>query len=419
MKKLIIITVILFFLLPRYSAGNNPPLSPSYIFPVTKQQFQIDNSFRSNHFVFVKNRFILNNTKLLYTRTKKDSSSKASDFNKKAERAFVYIPVPLYSYSSEAGHTFGLAKFNLFDMYKNDTITKPSKISGVFTISTKGRINFSLVTELPFKNNDFIILAYINYKQTPEYIFGIGNDVKREDVEEISTSRFKTVATALFRIYKAFYLGGGIDIESYFDIQTDSTSFLVETDAYGLDGGNNLGLGIAAAYDTRDNRYNAMHGAYVLFTSAFYSQSFGSAYNYGRFELDARKFFNPWYKHTIALQATTTYADGEVPFYNLALMGGENQMRGYYKGALRDKVLIDAQVEYRMPIWKMFGITGWVGTGRVSNGYSDFSLDGLWLSYGGGFRIKVDSKHNTNLRFDFGFGPGGINGYYINFAEAF
>ena len=108
-----------------------------------------------------------------------------------------------------------------------------------------------------------------------------------------------------------------------------------------------------------------------------------------------------------------------MPFYELSMLGGEDQMRGYYKGIFRDKVLVDGQVEYRMPVWNIFGINAWIGTGRVASSYSDIVIDGFKLSYGGGFRIKVDSKHNTNLRFDFGFGPGGINGYYINFGEAF
>ncbi len=67
----------------------------------------------------------------------------------------------------------------------------------------------------------------------------------------------------------------------------------------------------------------------------------------------------------------------------------------------------------------MLGVTAFVGTGRVANSYSDLSLDGFWLSYGGGLRIRVDTKHNTNLRLDWGFGPNGVNGFYINFAEAF
>jgi len=60
-----------------------------------------------------------------------------------------------------------------------------------------------------------------------------------------------------------------------------------------------------------------------------------------------------------------------------------------------------------------------LGTGRVAGSYSELSFDGFKLSYGAGIRVKVDSKHNTNLRLDFGFGPDGISGTYINFAEAF
>ena len=46
-------------------------------------------------------------------------------------------------------------------------------------------------------------------------------------------------------------------------------------------------------------------------------------------------------------------------------------------------------------------------------------MDQFHLSYGPGLRIMVDSKHKTNLRFDFGFGPSGIQGFYVNFGEAF
>lgn len=94
-------------------------------------------------------------------------------------------------------------------------------------------------------------------------------------------------------------------------------------------------------------------------------------------------------------------------------------MRGYYEGALRDKVLVDGQLEYRMPIWNIFGVVGWVGTGRVAGSYDELSFENFWPSYGGGLRIQVDSKNKINLRFDFGFGEGGIHGTYISFSEAF
>ena len=216
---------------------------------------------------------------------------------------------------------------------------------------------------------------------------------------------------------KNFYVGVPFDVSDYFGITTDSNSFLVTDSVTGLKGGTSVGLGLAAAYDTRDNRYNPSHGSYILGTAVFYPGSWGP-YSFSKFAMDARKFL-PWKKNVIAGQMTTSYANGQVPFYELPQMGGDNQMRGYYQGGLRDNVLVDAQVELRIHIWNIFGVVGWFGVGQVQNSYSQVAMDQFHLSYGPGLRIKVDSKHDTNLRFDFGFGPGGIQGFYINFGEAF
>ena len=348
-----------------------------------------------------------------------DTLSKFDATNAKMERLFKIIPVPLYSYSTEAGHTFGLAKFNLIDLSKNDTISAASKISEVLTFSTLGRVNISVSTELNWHNGRYMVTGYINYKQQPEYVLGIGNDVSIDDVEQISFTRLKFVNYFLIQAVKNLYLGVGVDLTNYTDIEYDSTSFLVEDNVLGVDGGTSTGLGFAAIYDSRDNRYNAYKGWFVALKTMTFPSWMGNPYLYSSYNLDARTYINPWLKHVIALQATTSLRTNDVPFYELAMLGGEDQMRGYYKGALRDNVLVDGQLEYRMPVWKMFGITAFVGTGRVAESYSDLSFDGFWLSYGGGLRIRVDTKHNTNLRLDWGFGPNGVNGFYINFAEAF
>lgn len=353
------------------------------------------------------------------TSVKADTLSKFEATNAKMERLFKIIPVPLYSYSTEAGHTFGLAKFNLIDLSRNDTLSAASKISEVATFSTEGRINVSVATELNWHNGRYMVTGYINFKKQPEYILGIGNDVSIDDVEEISFTRLKFVNYGLIQVVKNLYVGIGVDLSNYTNVEYDSASFLVEDDVLGTEGGTSTGLGIAAVYDSRDNRYNAYKGYYVALKTMTFPSWMGNPYLYTSYDFDVRTYINPWLKHVIALQATTSLRTNDVPFYELAMLGGEDKMRGYYKGALRDKVLVDCQLEYRMPVWKIFGVTGFIGTGRVAESYSDLSLDGFWLSYGVGLRIKVDSAHNTNLRFDWGFGPGGINGFYINFAEAF
>jgi len=348
-----------------------------------------------------------------------DSLSTFDRFNKKAEALFKIIPVPIISYSTEAGNTFGLAKFNAFHPVKKDTISKPSKLSEVATFSTKGRVNVSISNDLILQGNKYMILSYFNYRKQPEYMLGIGNDVSVDNVEEVATNRIRLSSIALRRVKGKFYTGISFDLANYFEVATDSNSFLIRDEVTGLHGGTDVGIGISAALDSRDNRYNAFHGAFVLANLIFYPDFMGTTYPFGKFELDVRKYFNPWLKHVIAIQGTTTYIHGDAPFYDLAMLGGEDRMRGYYKGALRDKVLFDTQVEYRMPLWKIFGITGWIATGEVARAYKDLTYDGLWLSYGGGLRIKVDSGNNINLRIDMGFGPNGVHGLYLNFSEAF
>jgi hypothetical protein len=349
--------------------------------------------------------------------------SKFDQFNAKAERLFKIIPVPIISYSSDAGNTFGLAKNNIIELSKKDTISKPSRLSEVVTFSTKGRVNASVATELIFNQNKNIIIGYINYRKQPEYLFGIGNDVKREDIEPVQYERFKFFATFQKLIKKNFYVGIPIDVGYFFNIKPDSgaNSFLVKDNVLGYtpkNGGFTFGTGVAALYDNRENRYNPKQGTYAMAILVFHPDFLGD-YNFTHFELDVRKYFNPWLKHIVAIQATTMSNTGSTPYYELSQLGGEKQMRGYYQGAYRDKILADAQVEYRMPVWNIFGIAAWLGTGRVASSYSNLSLDGWKLSYGMGIRIRVDTKHDTNLRIDFGYGPNGIRAGYFSFAEAF
>lgn len=351
--------------------------------------------------------------------TKSDSLSKFDNFNKKAEAFFKVFPVPVYTHTPEAGNIFGLAKFNVLSLSKKDTISKPSKLSEVLTFSSNGRINASVATELVFKENKRVVVAYINYQKQPDYIFGIGNDVKREDIEEIQLERIKFFATYMFQVKKDFYVGFPINFAHYFNIKTEPDSFLITDHVTGVAGGTSVGSGLAIAYDTRDNRYNPRQGGYVIGYALTHPKFLGSTYQYSKYELDMRKYFNPWLNHVIALQATTSNTTGDTPFYELSMLGSDTQMRGYYKGAYRDNVLVDSQIEYRAPIWNIFGVAGWIGTGRVANNYKDLSLNGWKLNYGAGLRIRVDTEHNTNLRIDYGFGPNGISGVYFAFAEAF
>ena len=349
---------------------------------------------------------------------KKGKVSKFDKFNKKAEHIFKIIPVPIYSYSTETGHLFGLAKYNLFHLSKKDTISIASKVTGIVTFSTLGNISVGGGTTLFFGQGKYMFETNVGYKQFPEYILGIGNDVSRDDVEEIEVKNLAMFFNIYQTVLENFQVGIEYHFSEYFSIEKQDNSFLTDT-VTGYDGGMLSGFGPSVIYDSRDNRYNASKGGFAQVSFVLYNYSFGSDFNYGDLFIDLRKYFNPYLKHVYAFQLFTSIKTGQVPFYSLNMMGGTDRMRGYYYGAIRDKSIIDAQFEYRMPVWKIFGVTAFVGAGRVAPEFNELNFNDLWYSYGFGLRIMVDSENKANLRIDFGYGQEKAKGIFIGFTEAF
>ena len=138
--------------------------------------------------------------------------------NAKAQAFFKVAPVPIISYSTEAGRTLGLAKFNVFHPIKSDTLSAPSRLSEVATFSTKGRVNFSVASDLILKDGKFMFLTTFNYRKLPEYIVGIGNAGDLNNIEQVFTNRIKFTTTALKRIKKHYYTGLVLDVANYFDV---------------------------------------------------------------------------------------------------------------------------------------------------------------------------------------------------------
>ena len=355
-----------------------------------------------------------------------DTLSKFAQFNKKAEALFKVMPFPMVSYSTETGTVFGLAKYNLIDLVKGDTISSASSFSELVSISTEGQFKIVLGSSLYLNKNKIILQGGVQYVEYPEYILGVGNDVKRENAERIKTKRIVFNNKMLFAANKSKTLYAGIiqEYKNYTTVESiaeelDRQPFLDSTQYPGYNGGVTSGFGVSAQFDTRDHKYNPRTGMFVSSSFMAFGKYVGTNYKYNLLELDVRKYFNPWLKHVIALQFYTQQNVGEVPFYSLGQIGGTNRMRGYYLGAIRDKVIADSQIEYRMPIWSIFGVTAFASAGRVGETYSEMTMDGIWYAGGFGLRIMVDSANRANLRIDFGYGMEDAKAIVIGFTEAF
>ncbi|RLD66254.1 MAG: hypothetical protein DRI84_05155 [Bacteroidetes bacterium] len=353
--------------------------------------------------------------------TKKTMMQKFSSFNKKAENLFKVLPFPMITYATETGTVFGLVKYNIIDIVESDTISTPSSFSELISLSTKMQFKLILGTTQYYLKDKVLLKSEVQYIEYPDIILGVGNDVSREDVEQIQTQRivFHNEGYVSFDKDRDLYFGALFNYTNYLDISFDSNSFFLENKYPGYLGGISSGLGFGLILDKRDHRYNASHGLYIAANIIDFDGLLGSYYNFYAYEIDIRQYWNPWYKHVIAAQVYTQGNVGNVPFYSLSQMGGTERMRGYYYGAIRDKLLMDAQIEYRMPVWNIFGVVAFASAGRVANDWSQMDLDDLWYAAGFGLRILVDRKNKANLRIDFGYGQEGSTTLVLGFTEAF
>ena len=350
-----------------------------------------------------------------------DTLSKFARFNKKMERFFKVFPVPIVSYSTETKSVFGLAKFNTVDLVKGDTVSTESSFSELITFSTSGQFKVVLASNIYLNKNKFNIKGAVAYIEFPEYILGVGNVVSRDSVEQIKSNRLPFSNAFLVGINKpnTLYVGVFQEYKNYLKVEQDSNGFLVRNQYPGYQGGVLSGAGIGLIYDARSNRYYPETGMYLASTFEFFGSYLGSDFRYDAFLFDIRKYISPWPNHVFAAQFYSEINNGTVPFFALGMLGGTERMRGYYLGAIRDKVVMDAQIEYRLHIWSIFGIVAFANAGRVAPDVKSMNFDGLWYGGGVGFRICVDSKSKVNLRLDFGYGQEGSKAFIFGFSEAF
>ncbi|HEX9620629.1 MAG TPA: hypothetical protein VF989_10860, partial [Polyangiaceae bacterium] len=102
----------------------------------------------------------------------------------------------------------------------------------------------------------------------------------------------------------------------------------------------------------------------------------------------------------------------------LAMLGGDELLRGYFLGRYRDENLGALETEYRFPLYWRFGGVAFAGAGQVADGLEDLGGEPTRWAVGAGLRFSLNDDEHLNLRLDFGVGPG-THGIYVTAREAF
>ncbi len=256
-----------------------------------------------------------------------------------------------------------------------------------------------------------------------DYYWGRGNNTPSSNREKLTYDLLGWENRFGRRVFSQKRLFVGIETRAlqYFNVHRQPGGLLEKEKPVGYNGSSSIGLGPALSWDERDNIVNPSKGFYWDLRYSVYSKALGGTVSYHRIYFDLRKYFNvnPKKRNILAMQLFGLFVKGDAPINELAELGGATIMRGYYRGRLRDNYLTAFQTEYRMPVYKRFGVVAFAGLGKVYNPAS-VNLDGLHYSYGAGIRVKVNKREKLNLRLDYALGDPHYSGYfYLGFAESF
>lgn len=355
---------------------------------------------------------ILNNN--LFAENLNLDNSKQAEIENKQNSTLDIVGFPIVLYTPETFLIFGGGAAVTI---RNDNNYKfhPNSISVYLIYTLKNQIAFNTNSEFYFDNNRWKIKGIMGYQKYPDTFYGIGNKNTGADAEEFTTEDLMIQPWILRRIFKNFRMGIILDIKNSSVLKTESDGILRNSNVIGTNGGFASGFGPVLDWDTRDNAFYPSSGSWIQFYSIYYSNWFGSDFEYESYTIDARHFIDFSDEHILAIQILGTSLNGKVPFNELARLFN---IRGVNSSRFRDLKMICTQIEYRYPIHNRFTGVVFSSFGDVMNSFSGYNLIDLKYSIGFGLRYALNVDEKINLRFDIGISKFGISPYF-QLSEAF
>lgn len=328
------------------------------------------------------------------------------------------IGAPITYYTPETHLAFGAAGSYISRISGCKKDARPSSISPILIYTLEKQFKVQVNADIYLKPNDWRVQIELKAEKFPNKFFGVGNNTLESNIELFTSKSSNIALSFLKKIDRGLNLGLQYNFSNWKIVEVEADGQLATGTLPGSRGGTISGLGFLITLDTRDNTFSAMKGNLYVLSAYFYNKLLGSKFDFMSMTLDLRKYIPLFSHHVVAVQSLIKMQTGDVPFLNLAQLGGQYNMRGYFEGRFRDKNLVVLQAEYRMPLVWRFGLVGFAGVGNVAEKFNEFSLADLKYSYGFGLRFLFDPKERIQARVDVGFGKD-TSGFYFSIFEAF
>lgn len=331
---------------------------------------------------------------------------------------------PTVAYAPETTWEIGLSSLYVF-YAKRDIENRLSEISGFTFFTLENQYGLWFDHAIYTNQDQYFFLGKLRFQSFPLLYHGIGNDTPEDYTALVNAKQVLIKERVLKKVKKNLFLGLEVEYQSL-----SSVDFVLENDTpetfqfpRGNTGSNNLGLGAGIVQDNRHNVLNVRDGFYSELAFLHSNTIWGSTYKFSSVYSDTRIYKPIGKNNVLAAQLLGQFNFGDVPFNQLAQLGGESIMRGYYYGRYRDNHQLATQIEYRMlplplKFTKRIGAAVFASTGTVFNSTNDLTLPNLKFSGGAGLRFLLFPKKDIWTRVDYAITKEG-SGFYLFIGESF
>ena len=328
----------------------------------------------------------------------------------------VFLPVVFFS--PETSFAVGAAGMYTFYTSKGQAKSRPSNVHALLYYTLNKQYWFEVAPDVYLKNDEYHVFGTANYTKYLDKFWGIGNATQADDEEKYVSLISRLKVTVLKRVVSQLSAGLSFEYEHNKIAEVEEGGLLETGNIIGSEQGTSSGIGTLFQWDSRDNIFSSSTGYYCQFSAKFFMPALGSSYKFNMYNIDFRKYVPLFSSHVFAFQGYINIITGSPPFQMLSRLGGQDLMRGFYRGRYRDKNMVVVQMEYRLPVWWRFGLVGFVGVGDVTDNMAYFSVDTLKTCVGLGIRFRISPEEKMNVRLDIGFSKE-YTGVYFSLNEAF
>lgn len=329
---------------------------------------------------------------------------------------------PTIGYAPETSLELGASALLLFNA-KKDTANRQSEVNAFAFGTLKGQYGVWIEHAIYGDRDKWFFLGRARYQRFPLLYYGIGPDPGFDDPALIDATYILVRERVLKRVVRNVFVGPEVDYQQLLNTEIEHPK---EGPAIpippGAEGTRNVGLGLGIVYDNRHNVLNVRNGAFAELSGLDYRKSWGAQREFYGITLDARGYKSLSSRRVLAGQIFAQSFSGNLPFNQMALMGGETIMRGYYSGRYRDREMLAAQVEHRwlpFSFSKRFGGVVFAGAATIAPAFNEYNFRHTKVAGGAGLRYLLFPNKDVYLRFDLGVTSDGGIGFYIFTGEAF